>query len=827
MKKFIILKLPKISLTIFALTISACLIQNTASAAPPVVDNHIKVDQFGYRTADKKIAVISNPVTGYNSSSPFTPGSNYQVRRWSDDAVVFSGSPVIWNSGATQSQSGDKAWWFDFTSVTTPGSYYVFDVSMNVGSYKFEISDQVYSDVLKQAARVFYYQRCGTPKAAPYAQTGWTDAACHIGALQDTDCRLYNNTAPSTSKNLSGGWHDAGDYNKYVNFAFEPVIDMLLAYKENTIVWNADLNIPESGDGIPDILNEIKYELDWLLKMQNSNGSVLSIVGVTNFAEASPPSADNNPRRYGPASTSATFTASALFALGAIQFNSIGQTAYANTLLTASVNAWNWATANPNVTFYNSGTIGAGEQEVGSYEKFFRQMAASVFLYALTGNSSYKTFFENNYTQMHLIQWTFVYPFENSAQNIMLYYSNLGGVTSSVANAIKSAYKNSINSNTFDNLPAYLNKTDAYRSHLPDQNFTWGSNTTKARAGIMFTNMITYNLDSSNNVNYRQAALGYLNYFNGINPTAFCYLTNMESYGAENSVNEIYHAWFKDGSALWDRVGSSVYGPAPGYVPGGPNPYYSLDGCCPSGCSPYNSLCNTSLVTPPLGQPIQKSYKDWNTSWPQNSWTITEPAIYTQASYVRLLSNFVSAVCNLQAKAVIQGFYISSLNKMNMRDTARVYIRNTFSPYSVVDSSKAVMDSLTFSGNFGFSNVSAGTYYIVLKHRNSIETWSKAGGQAFTPGTAFSYNFLTDSTQAYGNNEIKVNSSPLTYAVYNGDENQNGIIDLNDIIAVYNDAAVFTTGYVRSDATGDRQVDLSDVIISYNNSSTFVSKIVP
>ncbi len=827
MKTFITSKSPKKVLSAVLFFASVCFLQNFVIAAPPVVDNHIKIDQFGYRTADKKIAVISSPITGYNNTSPFTPGTNYQLRRWSDDGVVFTGSAVPWNSGTIQGQSGDKVWWFDFSAYTTPGSYYVFDVTNNAGSYKFDISDQIYAEVLKQAARVFYYQRCGAPKAAPYAQTGWTDAACHIGSLQDTDCRLYNITDPSTSKNLSGGWHDAGDYNKYVNFAFEPVIDLLLAYKENTAVWNADLNIPESGDGIPDILNEVKYELDWLLKMQNSNGSVLSIVGVTNFAEASPPSADNNPRRYGPATTSATFTASALFALGAIQFNSIGQTAYANILQSASVNAYNWAVANPNITFYNSGSIGAGEQEVGSYEKFFRQMASAVFLYALTGNTAYKTYFENNYTQMHLVLWTFVYPFENSAQNIMLYYSNLGGVTTSVANAIKNAYRNSINSNTSDNLPAYLNKTDAYRSHLPDQNFTWGSNTTKARAGIMFTNMLVYNLDSSNNVNYRGAALGYLNYFNGINPTAFCYLTNMGSYGAENSVNEIYHAWFKDGSALWDRVGTSTYGPAPGLVPGGPNPFYSLDGCCPNGCSPYNSLCNTSLVTPPLGQPIQKSYKDWNTSWPQNSWTITEPAIYTQASYVRLLSNFVSSVCNLQAKAVIQGFYNPVSNKMNMKDTARIYLRNISSPYSIVDSSKAVLDSVTYTGNFVFTNVNAGTYYIVIKHRNSVETWSRSGGKQYIPGTAFTYNFNTDSAQAYGNNEVRVSSSPLTYAIYNGDENQNGIIDLNDIIANFNDAGIFATGYIRTDATGDRLVDLSDVLVAFNNSGNFVSRIVP
>ncbi|MDQ3021647.1 MAG: glycoside hydrolase family 9 protein [Bacteroidota bacterium] len=812
---------------IITLLLAGFISANSSFAMPPAVDNHIKIDQFGYRTADKKIAVISNPITGYNNTSPFIPGNNYQIRRWSDDAVIFSGTITAWNGGATQTQSGDKVWWFDFSSVTSTGAYYVFDVTKNVGSYQFVIGDDIYLSTLKQTMRVFYYQRCGTPKASPYAGTGWTDAACHTGSLQDLECRLYNNNTPSTSKNLSGGWHDAGDYNKYVNFTFEPVMDLLLAYKENASMWGDDYNIPESGDGIPDILNEVKYELDWLLKMQNVNGSVLSIVGVTNFGSGSPPSADHNQRLYGPATTSATFTASALFAIGAIQFNSIGQTAFANILQTASVNAWNWASANPGITFYNSGIIGAGEQEVGTYETLVRQMAASVFLFAHTGNAAYKTFFENNYNQMHLIQWNFAYPFENGTQNMMLYYASLAGASSSVSSAIKNAYSNSMKTNNADNLPAYLNKSDAYRAYLSNQNYTWGSNTTKGRQGIMFNNMIVYDLDSANKSNYREAAMGFINYFNGINPTAFCYLTNMGSYGAENSINEIYHAWFEDGSALWDRVGTSVYGPPPGFVSGGPNPYYSLDGCCPSGCGSGNSLCTPSLVTPPLGQPIQKSYKDWNTSWPQNSWTITEPAIYTQAAYARLISQFVKSSSAIEIKLIIQGFYNSVSNKMNRSDTVRAYLRNASSPYNIADSSKTIVDSLNFNGNFSFINLTSGIYYIVVRHRNSIETWSKSGGESITLSTTFIYDFTDAPTKAYANNIKQVDASPVSFGIYSGDVNQDGTVDLSDVQLIDNDSYNFINGYVRTDINGDNTVDLSDGVITDNNAFDFVSLIRP
>src|ERR1700704_5260093 len=98
-------------------------------ASPTVTTEFIKVDQFGYRTFDQKIAIIANPQTGFNDTAHFTPGTTYQVRRWSNDGVVFSGTITAWNSGATQTQSGDKVWWFDFSSLITPDDYYIYDVT--------------------------------------------------------------------------------------------------------------------------------------------------------------------------------------------------------------------------------------------------------------------------------------------------------------------------------------------------------------------------------------------------------------------------------------------------------------------------------------------------------------------------------------------------------------------------------------------------------------------------------------------------------------------------------------------------------------------------
>ncbi|MFN3404308.1 MAG: glycoside hydrolase family 9 protein [Cytophagaceae bacterium] len=622
------------------------------------VNVNIKVDQFGYQCNAAKVAVIANPQTGYNAGTGITPsGANsYSVRRWSDNVSVHTGTPVVWNSGTTDVVSGDRIWWYDFSTLSTPGVYYVYDATNNARSYRFEIRDDIYTEVLRQATRTFYYQRCGVAKTSANAGAGWADGACHIGSLQDLNCRAFVSSgtgSSATEKNLSGGWHDAGDHNKYVNFAYKAVQDMLLAYEEAPGVWTDDFNIPESGNGIPDLLDEVKYELDWLLKMQNANGSVNCMVGMRPGGTINtPPSTDNVQRFYGPATTSATLSAAAMYALGAIQYRNFPSlTTYATTLQNAAINAWSWAVANPAVTWYNTGNLSAGEQEVNATVLAERKIAAASFLAVLTGNATYRTYFESNYTTINWYAWPGASEDFGLVQDAMLYYSKATGANATVVSNILTRYTSEVNkTGSFGRLYVKFNTTpmaDPYRAFL--YSYGWGSNEYKCRASQIYLNMLQYNLSSANHPGYRNAAAGYVHYMHGVNPTSFAYLTNMSAYGAENSINEIYHIWFKDGNALWDRVGTSTYGPPPGFVPVGPNPGYARDGCCPSGCgtAAANSLCNTALITPPLSQPAAKSYKDWNTGWPQNSWTVTENAIYNNATYIRMLSRFIGTVCTL------------------------------------------------------------------------------------------------------------------------------------------------------------------------------------
>ena len=183
-----------------------------------------------------------------------------------------------------------------------------------------------------------------------------------------------------------------------------------------------------------------------------------------------------------------------------------------------------------------------------------------------------------------------------------------------------------------------------------------------------------------------------------------------------------------------------------------------------------------------------------------------------------------STAKQLNLTMLIQGFYNSSTDLM-VQDTARVYLRNSTTPYAIVDSAKAYLSS-SGAGTFSFSNAANGvSYYLQLKQRNSLETWSKTT-QAFT-ANSLTYNFTTANTQAYGNNMINVDASPVRFADYSGDVNQDGTIDLNDVLSVYNAASGFSSGYVVNDVNGDNIVDLNDILIAYNNSTAFVAVMKP
>jgi hypothetical protein len=418
------------------------------------------------------------------------------------------------------------------------------------------------------------------------------------------------------------------------------VVDLLRAYRERPEIWADDYGIPESGNGVPDILDEVKWGVDWLVKMQNDDGALLSIVGLDH---ASPPSAADGPSRYGPPSTSATLGGASALAFAATVFRELGaaHTAYADKLATRAERAWQFAEANPSLTFRNndaaSGSqgLGAGQQEVDAAGLRNKKIVAACHLFELTGAAQYRSSLDQNYSQTGFISTGYTYGWDEFLQEALLHYTTLPGATQTVSADILDTYRAGVLGG--DNLPAHRGARDPYRAPL--QVYTWGSNSTKARVGLVLHSFVKYGLTGAPEAEVLTAAEGFIHYLHGVNPLGLAYLTNMRSLGAERSINEIFHTWFADGSAVWDSVSESTHGPAPGFLAGGPNASYDWDGCCPNGCG--GTSCGASAPSPPKGQPPQKSYRDFNDSWPLNSWSVTENSNGYQSAYIRLLSKFV------------------------------------------------------------------------------------------------------------------------------------------------------------------------------------------
>lgn len=597
-----------------------------APAAPE--SRHLFVDQFGYRPGDAKVAVISDPQVGFNSADAFTPGARYELRRWPDAAAIFSGAPAPWRRGEREASSGDRGWWFDFSSVAAPGCYYVHDVERNVRSAPFAIDEGVYRGALKAAARMFFYNRSGFAKRAPFADPCWTDEPAYLGPGQDLEARSVKSQGDaSTALDVSGGWFDAGDTNKYVTYASQPVHQLLTAYQNNPAAWTDDFNIPESGNGIPDILDEVKWEIDWLRKMQRPGGEVLLKVGTLKDGRAAPPSRDRLPRYYVPACSSSTIAAAGMFAHAALVFSSFDSLASeAADLKARAIRAFDQFQQNPMRDDCDDGAVRSGGADRPPKVQVQLAGVAAIYLFALTGNENYNSFIQASYAKTRPYAdaatgspdpaWT---RYDSEQGEALLFYSALPNAAPEVARAIKArkARDALADGETYGFNP----DQDLYRAHLPSGSYHWGSNQPRANIGNSNMDMAQYRL-APNPAPFQARALEILHYFHGVNPLGMVYLTNMRRFGASHSANALFHAWFAPGSP-WDNALTSECGPAPGYVPGGPNAFYS------------------GRAAPPAGQPPQKSYKDWNAGWPDASWEVTEPGIYYQAAYVKLLSTAV------------------------------------------------------------------------------------------------------------------------------------------------------------------------------------------
>jgi hypothetical protein len=606
------------------------------------LQRYIVVDQFGYRTKMAKVAILVDPERGWNANDEYKPGPKLEVRRWSDGKPVWKGAPSRWKGGALDESSGDRGSWLDFSALETKGLYYVYDPQSDARSYPFEIDDDVYRRVLKSATKMYFFNRANFEKKPPYSCVGkrcWSLGADYVGPGQDREARsVRERQNPKTARDLSGGWWDAGDVNKYTTFTSDPVHQLLTAYEEHPHAFTDDFGIPESGNGIPDLLDEVLVELRWLEKMQppDLKGGALIKVGVVDYGDPIPDKS-RFPRFYYPAPcSSATIVVAGEFAHAALVLKQFPALASEVTdLAQRARKAWSFFQTQPKSDACDDGTIKSGDADRSLADQGEDAVIAAIYLYALTGEQEYGDYVAKNYAAARPFKaddWSVYGPAQGDA---LLFYASLPSADPVAKQAILARKTAQL---TGADLAGFRPDLDLYRAYMRPDMYHWGSNNQRAAMGNTNYDAVRWGLVSpSGSGNYLERAAGMLHSFHGVNPMQLVYLTNMYADGGDACADELFHAWFRGGDPKWDNARRSELGPAPGYVPGGPNRHY---------CDGQNPAEHACARSPLRDQPPGKAYIDSNLGYQPRSpydqtWQLTEPGIYYQASYVRLVSKFV------------------------------------------------------------------------------------------------------------------------------------------------------------------------------------------
>lgn len=438
----------------------------------PTIEAHIEIDQVGYNSGDNKIAVFR----GKNLSDEFNLIS------------ADTGEIVYTGEIREKSISGtDKTYFYgDFSDFTRNGKYYV-QTDVIGYSYSFEIGDRLYDGMLKEALKQFYVNRCGMNISREYAGENSERTACHtepVTLQQDANVQL----------DVSGGWHVAATGDRKVITGCNSIEALLLAYEYNSQVFTDDFGIPESGDGIPDILNEIKYETDWLLKMQNqTTGGVYSSVSVVDQGKGA-----ENPCHIEDVDMSATLSFAS--ALGYFSYlYQVYDTAYATTCLKAADRAMKYAAKFPDTV---------------NQDEYFR---AATYLYRATGYGNYSNIILN-------------YCKDKTEYDISDNKVFAGIVTYL---ATKQKTNAGICAVMMKNLKSYAESMSADRK---DALFLMGEETKAVEHSALLPEIarltvVNYIISSNE---YEKIMEKYLHYFLGCNPENTCFVGQ---YGSTNTVD--------------------------------------------------------------------------------------------------------------------------------------------------------------------------------------------------------------------------------------------------------------------------------------------------
>lgn len=461
-----------------------------------------------------------------------------------DDGIIYYADELLL-SVSNDPSTGLTLYRGDFTSLQRDGDYFV-KTSSNDSSFIFKISSDVFENSYRKSLKGFYYQRCGTSLLQNNAGV-YFHPPCHTN-----DGYFHSSTSQSGYLAVSGGWHDAGDYGKYIVNAGITLGTLLMAYENFPPKFTQDdLNIPESGNNISDLLDEVRYELDWFLKMQNLNGGIYFKLTKQQFESFIMPNNDSGLRYIYQVSSTATGDFVAVMAKAARIFQPF-DSVFADQCLNAALLGWTFLTTNPSIVppggFVNpAGTVTG---QYGDNNDSDERLWAAAELFETTGEVGYHDYFISNYNQGGLINST---QYWGNVKNFaLLTYLNSQKSTSS--ETLKNSIRNSL-----------INYCNTLRSRVTSNGFgvvinpgeySWGSNSDILNKALLLINAYE---ETSNN-NYYEAAIFQLNYILGCNAHNLSFVTGI---GAKSVRNPHHRPSASDG----------VEGPVPGLLAGGPDQY--------------------------------------------------------------------------------------------------------------------------------------------------------------------------------------------------------------------------------------------------------------
>lgn len=497
-----------------------CAIFRMAEGSP----DDFRINQLGYYPQGNKVVPVL-----------FTQESAFALVDTAGD-TVYQGDlseEIRWSS------TGDTVKRADFSDFRKEGTYWLKVEDKGV-SMPVHIRSNVLYDVSMAAFKTFYFQR-----ASMALQEEFAGNYARKSGHPDTLCYYHESTEKDSGQASSpGGWYDAGDYGKYVVNA-GVTLGNLFFFFENFGDYFGDsaLNIPESKNGMDDLLDEIKYELDWLLTMQDTDGGVIHKLTTLQHAAMVMPDADKGKRYFIGKSTAATLDFAAVMAMaGRIYRNIENQKEFADTCISRAKRAWDWAVINPEMHFTkNPAGVGTGEYNDNSVRNDeFLWAAAELFI--TTGDSVYKDSIRVGRLSYTPVDW-------KSPGGIATY--SLATSTNELESDSVEAIRNKL-TDAADKLVAQIEK-HAFR--IPSGNYYyWGSNGVFSNAGLILIAAFKVSGDTT----YARAAAEIADYLLGKNALSNSFVTGFGIKRSENPHHRIIVA---------DTIKDAI----PGFLVGGPN----------------------------------------------------------------------------------------------------------------------------------------------------------------------------------------------------------------------------------------------------------------